>query len=252
MKARSKNGPSTDQPVAPRALDKPVTSDVDLSQAALTFGTLMDDTAAGEKMPQTSKQQTDTEAPIQQQTSEHSESDSQHEGEKSPEQHQQLQESQIPLADQVLRSFLRGTSSTALTQPAAESVPPELDVVVHQVAEEIQVASSDREVRITLKNSVLPGTEVRIFKSDGQTQVRFVTSAVDSFKKISLHQNALQSNLNNRIPSERFVVSVDAALRSFDQNPNSDSRGRNRYEHCLLYTSPSPRDLSTSRMPSSA
>ena len=24
------------------------------------------------------------------------------------------------------------------------------------------------------------------------------------------------------------------------------------YEHCLLYTSPSPRDLSTSRMPSSA
>ena len=28
--------------------------------------------------------------------------------------------------------------------------------------------------------------------------------------------------------------------------------GRERYERCLLYTSPSPRDLSTSRMPSSA
>ena len=25
-----------------------------------------------------------------------------------------------------------------------------------------------------------------------------------------------------------------------------------KYKHCLLYTSPSPRDLSTSRMPSSA
>ena len=27
---------------------------------------------------------------------------------------------------------------------------------------------------------------------------------------------------------------------------------REKYHHCLLYTSPSPRDLSTSRMPSSA
>ena len=27
---------------------------------------------------------------------------------------------------------------------------------------------------------------------------------------------------------------------------------REKVEHCLLYTSPSPRDLSTSRMPSSA
>ena len=27
---------------------------------------------------------------------------------------------------------------------------------------------------------------------------------------------------------------------------------RIEYQHCLLYTSPSPRDLSTSRMPSSA
>ena len=35
---------------------------------------------------------------------------------------------------------------------------------------------------------------------------------------------------------------MDPATQSFDRNPNS----------CLLYTSPSPRDLSTSRMPSSA
>ena len=30
------------------------------------------------------------------------------------------------------------------------------------------------------------------------------------------------------------------------------SLSRERVRHCLLYTSPSPRDLSTSRMPSSA
>ena len=32
----------------------------------------------------------------------------------------------------------------------------------------------------------------------------------------------------------------------------ADSQGSNRYKICLLYTSPSPRDRSLSRMPSSA
>ena len=31
-----------------------------------------------------------------------------------------------------------------------------------------------------------------------------------------------------------------------------DAKSSQQYEDCLLYTSPSPRDLSTSRMPSSA
>ena len=35
-------------------------------------------------------------------------------------------------------------------------------------------------------------------------------------------------------------------------NSSKASTNRNRYNTCLLYTSPSPRDLSTSRMPSSA
>ena len=39
-----------------------------------------------------------------------------------------------------------------------------------------------------------------------------------------------------------------------EEHPLRDSRGFDlkRYHTCLLYTSPSPRDLSTSRMPSSA
>ena len=35
-------------------------------------------------------------------------------------------------------------------------------------------------------------------------------------------------------------------------NPEDDLNSANTVESCLLYTSPSPRDLSTSRMPSSA
>ncbi len=40
-------------------------------------------------------------------------------------------------------------------------------------------------------------------------------------------------------------VGKDVAARSLDLYLNTG-------KHCLLYTSPSPRDLSTSRMPSSA
>ena len=35
-------------------------------------------------------------------------------------------------------------------------------------------------------------------------------------------------------------------------HPFGDLQGPEEFYHCLLYTSPSPRDLSTSRMPSSA
>ena len=46
------------------------------------------------------------------------------------------------------------------------------------------------------------------------------------------------------VESEESPVEADGALRSADEfDP---------FRPCLLYTSPSPRDLSTSRMPSSA
>ena len=49
-------------------------------------------------------------------------------------------------------------------------------------------------------------------------------------------------HVQDRIPSEPLVVDLEAKGRSFGRQGGT----------CLLYTSPSPRDLSTSRMPSSA
>ena len=46
----------------------------------------------------------------------------------------------------------------------------------------------------------------------------------------------------------RFSSSFSALLNAGSSNEDVNAI----YEHCLLYTSPSPRDLSTSRMPSSA
>ena len=55
------------------------------------------------------------------------------------------------------------------------------------------------------------------------------------------------------IASENFVpVSVLQSQGSVLTNKYAEGYPGRRYYGCLLYTSPSPRDLSTSRMPSSA
>ena len=50
---------------------------------------------------------------------------------------------------------------------------------------------------------------------------------------------------------ERWLAAVDTASKVFDASNFSDDC-QTVFNSCLLYTSPSPRDLSTSRMPSSA
>ena len=52
---------------------------------------------------------------------------------------------------------------------------------------------------------------------------------------------------NDLLSGDAWKESVSTSV-SFGENNN----GENMYNVCLLYTSPSPRDLSTSRMPSSA
>ena len=65
--------------------------------------------------------------------------------------------------------------------------------------------------------------------------------------------------LRNRIAAEEDLeIMLDRIWDTLPETPafgiyfNCAARGRQLYGDCLLYTSPSPRDLSTSRMPSSA
>ena len=57
----------------------------------------------------------------------------------------------------------------------------------------------------------------------------------------------------NRDPTKSLVSNFQRTLRKMKKEEKfSDRLYRQLYPTCLLYTSPSPRDLSTSRMPSSA
>ena len=53
-------------------------------------------------------------------------------------------------------------------------------------------------------------------------------------------------------PTAKPVMALKPEKLSFDSNLGQVRRWKQRFRACLLYTSPSPRDLSTSRMPSSA
>ena len=61
------------------------------------------------------------------------------------------------------------------------------------------------------------------------------------------------SNLEAELQAHRTsVAEKDQALSSADASLRAEQRRSQEHQDCLLYTSPSPRDLSTSRMPSSA
>ena len=52
--------------------------------------------------------------------------------------------------------------------------------------------------------------------------------------------------------AEEYGVQVTKAILQCMPNPDGENCVTEEISICLLYTSPSPRDLSTSRMPSSA
>ena len=51
---------------------------------------------------------------------------------------------------------------------------------------------------------------------------------------------------------DAITKNPDQETSSVDTKPQSDENKQNNLENCLLYTSPSPRDGTSSRMPSSA
>ena len=67
------------------------------------------------------------------------------------------------------------------------------------------------------------------------------------YAKIKAHQNG------GKYIWAKAKVKAPPMRLAFDYNENEDEKtGRKKYDICLLYTSPSPRDVEESRMPSSA
>ena len=81
------------------------------------------------------------------------------------------------------------------------------------------------------------------------------TSILDNKSTSQLNDNSVTEIKNyKKSNSRKFIIHHKKGSGFYSMNDNrlDDLSLGTRFSDCLLYTSPSPRDLSTSRMPSSA
>ncbi len=109
-----------------------------------------------------------------------------------------------------------------------------IQTVARQIADRVLVSDpaltgGAQEVRIMIKDSVLPGTEVRITRQGGELRVALTTVSPDSYALLNEHRNALQDRLTSRLTDYQVRVEVSYNDRNGDQQGRSRQQ-RNLYE----------------------
>lgn len=113
----------------------------------------------------------------------------------------------------------------------ASSRTADLQQVVQAVAERVLVSDGSdgrQEVRIQLKESVLPGVEVRIRQEGGRTVVDFVSQNADSTRFLDGQRGALGSLLEGRLKTD-VEVRVTASDGTDTGGDTGDGRSREHY-----------------------
>ena len=122
-----------------------------------------------------------------------------------------------------------GTVATQTAQPAAADV----NQIVGEIADRILVSTpadnpaGGQEICIHLKESVLPNTEVRIYRHAGSLQIEFMTASKDSQMFIEQRQSDIQKVLDKRLAGERVQVSVQDSR----QTRGGQEEGRSRQQY---------------------
>lgn len=146
--------------------------------------------------------------------------------------HDHSSQNQHSPGDLILQHFAHGDTSN---NPVIDTPPPHgpnatdsLDKVAQQIAAQVQVSdlATGREVRIIIRESVLPDTEVRISQDGGRLQVSFFTDSATSHDLIEQNQQHLEQELKQRLGDREIDVSVDA--RSDGQGEQQEGRSRQR------------------------
>ncbi|MFK0570679.1 type III secretion HpaP family protein [Endozoicomonas sp.] len=106
----------------------------------------------------------------------------------------------------------------------------EIDAALHKLADQIQVSAKDAingaEVRISLKDSVLPGTEIRIQRQGGELTVTMNTTSAEAGNFLAQHEANLQKMLAERFSNDKVQVNINM---SGGDNQDTDGRSRNQY-----------------------
>ena len=129
--------------------------------------------------------------------------------------------------DAILRAFQGPPPPPVSPEQAASPLYP----VAREIADTILVSDTSaggrEEVRITLKDSVLPRTEVRIYKDGGEIHVEMVTTSANSHDLMSGRKGELIQVLKERVGEN---VSVDV---KFSQSGQDHGDGRSRQQRSV-------------------
>ncbi|MDD7805073.1 MAG: type III secretion HpaP family protein [Endozoicomonas sp. (ex Botrylloides leachii)] len=105
-----------------------------------------------------------------------------------------------------------------------------IEAALQKMADQIHVSAKDAvngaEIRITIKDTILPGTEVRINRHGGELTVTMNTSSLDSHNFLAQHAASLQKQLDERFSTEIVQLSLDMAG---DMNDQGGDNSRNEY-----------------------
>ncbi len=123
--------------------------------------------------------------------------------------------------------------SAASVEEISPAPPADLSKIVGEIADRILVSSPAdnpsgmQEIRIHLKESILPNTEVRIYRHAGSLQVEFLTGSKDSQMFIEQRQPDIQKILGERLSNETVNVSVQDS----QQTRGGQGEGRSRQQY---------------------
>ncbi len=101
---------------------------------------------------------------------------------------------------------------------------------ISSVADRILVATKNvegsAEVRISLKNDILPETEVRIVRDSEKLSVEFITFSQKSEELLMSHKGLLENHLRENLKFPDITVAINYSQRNDTFSFNSDGRSR--------------------------
>ena len=120
-------------------------------------------------------------------------------------------------------------SAPNVVQPPASRVAEFAEQVADRILVSIPDTGAPGEVRISLKQSVLDGSEVRIFHEGGELKVVFVAVTESAQRFLADNQTQLQQVLGERLPDRRVQVGVETPNSGGTSREDNRGRSRQRY-----------------------
>ena len=135
-------------------------------------------------------------------------------------------------------AIIANLDNTRVETPAVVKVTQEVPVahdinsVAQQIATRVLVSppgASNPEVRIQLKESVLQGSDVRIFRENGALKVVFVAPNQEAANFIANNREAMTATLNDRLPGEQVDISIETRQSERERGEHGEGRSRQQY-----------------------